>query len=52
MKKEIIKIGTKTKHLGIIEAVLWIGERYYMLLDKKGCVSLMPEKDVLNDLTL
>ena len=37
----MITIGTKTL-FGVVGAVLWCGERYYMLMDKVGTVSLMP----------
>lgn len=40
--KEEIRIGLKTKY-GTIKAILYIGERYYMMIDKDGSVSLMPE---------
>ena len=39
---QIVALGTKNKW-GIVESVLWIGERYYMMLNKRtGVVSLMP----------
>lgn len=40
----MLSIGTKTKW-GKIAAILWIGERYYMMI-KNGVVSLMPAKEV------
>ena len=37
----MLALGTKTKW-GKVAAILWIGERYYMMLDADGTVSLMP----------
>ena len=42
-----LKIGTKTKY-GIIKAILFIGERYYMCLAEDGSVSLMPADVIEN----
>jgi len=40
-----LPIGTKVKPYGEIAAVcLTGGERYYMLVDKHGCVALMPSE--------
>ena len=37
----MLNIGDETPY-GHIVAVLWTGERYYMILDDQGTVSLMP----------
>lgn len=43
-------IGTVVKDPGgakwTIGAILWTGERYYMMTDKHGVVSLMPASEV------
>jgi hypothetical protein len=41
----MLKLGDSTAW-GIVSAILWIGERYYMLLDERGTVSLMPASTV------
>jgi len=40
----IKKIGEKTEY-GKVAAIMWIGERYYLLL-KDGAVSLMPASTI------
>ena len=42
MKKEIVKIGTEVKPYGKVGAILFVGERYYLMINKSGAVSLMP----------
>jgi hypothetical protein len=39
--KPIVPIGTQTPY-GKIAGVLFIGERYYLLINKEGVVALMP----------
>jgi hypothetical protein len=41
----IQKIGTQTQW-GKIQAILWIGERYYMCIDKYRSESLMPAAEI------
>jgi hypothetical protein len=37
-----LKMPGEQTPLGTIRAVLWLGERYYMIVDEHGVVSLMP----------
>ena len=41
MKNKLVSIGTQTP-FGIVKAVLWIGERYYLMLKGQCSCSLMP----------
>jgi hypothetical protein len=43
MKKKPLTIGTKIRGYGTIEAIAWLGERYYFLINKYGVVSMIPE---------
>ena len=47
-KQGIVPIETKTKWGKISAILMKEGERYYMLLDKKGVVSLLPADVVEN----
>jgi len=38
---DIVKIGTEVKPYGKVAGILFIGERYYFLVDKNKVVSLM-----------
>jgi len=43
----VLMPGTAVKTYGKIGTVVWTGgERYYMCIDKKGTVSLMPAETV------
>ncbi len=44
-KGKPLPLGTMTKW-GRIESVGWVGERYYWMIDKHGCISMMPATDV------
>ena len=37
----IVPIGTKTQW-GTVDAIGFVGERYYWMIDKHGCVSMLP----------
>lgn len=40
---EIVKLGTKIEPYGEVGAVIYVGgERCYMLINKKECVSVLP----------
>jgi len=44
-----LKLGTRIKPYGRIVAVgngVSLGERYYWLIDKHGCVSMMPATEI------
>ena len=41
----LLPIGTKTQW-GTVQSVLYDGERYYFLIDERGCISMMPASTV------
>ena len=45
----MLRIGSKTRR-GDVVAVLWIGERYYSLRQRDGCICLVPAVIVESEL--